>query len=74
MPSFRLRLRLVLQLCLFFVVVPSVARAGHSAAPAQTNPIKRIALHATSLRFIHPVTHKEMFFQSPLPGDLGRLV
>jgi 23S rRNA pseudouridine1911/1915/1917 synthase len=47
---------------------------GDKKYGAQTNPIKRIALHATSLRFLHPVTHKEMRFNSPLPGDFGRLV
>ena len=47
---------------------------GDKKYGAQTNPIKRIALHATSLRFLHPMTHREMRFDSPLPGDLGRLV
>jgi len=47
---------------------------GDKKYGAQTNPIKRIALHATSLRFVHPVTREEMRFDSPLPGDLGRLV
>jgi 23S rRNA pseudouridine1911/1915/1917 synthase len=47
---------------------------GDKKYGAETNPIKRIALHATTLRFIHPVTQKEMRFDSPLPGDLGRLV
>ncbi|HEV3272733.1 MAG TPA: RluA family pseudouridine synthase [Candidatus Methylacidiphilales bacterium] len=47
---------------------------GDKKYGAETNPIKRIALHATSLRFIHPVTRKEMRFDSALPGDLGRLV
>jgi 23S rRNA pseudouridine1911/1915/1917 synthase len=47
---------------------------GDKKYGAETNPIKRIALHATSLRFIHPVTRQEMRFDSPLPGDLGRLV
>jgi 23S rRNA pseudouridine1911/1915/1917 synthase len=47
---------------------------GDKKYGADTNPIKRIALHATSLRFLHPTTHKTMRFDSPLPGDLGRLV
>jgi len=47
---------------------------GDKKYSAQTNPIKRIALHATTLRFLHPATQKEMRFDSPLPGDLGRLV
>jgi 23S rRNA pseudouridine1911/1915/1917 synthase len=47
---------------------------GDKKYGAETNPIRRIALHATSLRFPHPVTREAMSFQSPLPGDLGRLV
>jgi 23S rRNA pseudouridine1911/1915/1917 synthase len=47
---------------------------GDKKYGAQTNPIKRIALHATSLRFLHPATRQEMRFDSPLPGDLGTLV
>jgi 23S rRNA pseudouridine1911/1915/1917 synthase len=47
---------------------------GDKKYGAETNPIKRIALHATSLRFLHPITREEMRFDSPLPGDLGRLV
>lgn len=38
------------------------------------NPIRRLALHASKLRFPHPVTGEEMRFESPLPGDLGTLV
>jgi 23S rRNA pseudouridine1911/1915/1917 synthase len=47
---------------------------GDKKYGAATNPIKRVALHATGLRFVHPVTRKEMVFTSPLPGDLGELV
>ncbi len=47
---------------------------GDKKYGAQTNPIKRIALHASTLRFPHPVTREEIRFDSPLPGDLGRLV
>jgi 23S rRNA pseudouridine1911/1915/1917 synthase len=47
---------------------------GDKKYGAQTNPIKRIALHATSLRFAHPATHKSLRIDSPLPGDLGALV
>jgi 23S rRNA pseudouridine1911/1915/1917 synthase len=46
---------------------------GDKKYGAETNPLKRIALHATALRFIHPVTRHAMSFQSPLPGDLGGL-
>jgi 23S rRNA pseudouridine1911/1915/1917 synthase len=47
---------------------------GDGKYGAETNPIKRLALHASSLRFVHPVTRGKMRFDSPLPGDLGRLV
>jgi len=47
---------------------------GDKKYGAETNPIRRIALHATSLKFPHPVTRETMSFQSPLPGDLGALV
>ncbi len=46
---------------------------GDKKYGAETDPIKRIALHAASLRFTHPITRKPMRFESPLPGDLGRL-
>lgn len=47
---------------------------GDKKYGAQTNPIRRVALHAASLRFTHPTTRKEMRFDSPLPGELGELV
>ena len=47
---------------------------GDKKYNAATNPIRRIALHASTLRFPHPVTKEEMRFDSPLPGDLGNLV
>lgn len=47
---------------------------GDKRYGAQTDPIKRVALHACALRFSHPVTKKEMQFISPLPGDFGRLM
>jgi 23S rRNA pseudouridine1911/1915/1917 synthase len=48
--------------------------AGDGRYGAATNPIRRVALHASRLRFPHPVTREEMRFESALPGDLGRLV
>ena len=33
----------------------------------------RQALHARTLGFLHPRTHEEMFFESPLPEDLTEL-
>ncbi len=34
----------------------------------------RQALHARTLGFVHPTTHQEMFFESPLPEDLEKLL
>ncbi|NCI45917.1 RluA family pseudouridine synthase [Sediminibacterium soli] len=34
----------------------------------------RCALHAQTLGFIHPVTKKEMLFESPLPADMAMVI
>ena len=34
----------------------------------------RCALHARTLGFKHPVTGKEVFFESPLPGDMSAVI
>lgn len=34
----------------------------------------RQALHAKTLGFVHPVSQKEMFFDSPLPDDMQQLI
>jgi 23S rRNA pseudouridine1911/1915/1917 synthase len=34
----------------------------------------RCALHARTLGFIHPVTNKEMMFESPLPEDMQQVI
>ena len=47
---------------------------GDTKYGAKTNPAKRLGLHAWTLRFPHPVTHKELHFESPLPTELARLV
>jgi 23S rRNA pseudouridine1911/1915/1917 synthase len=44
---------------------------GDGRYGARTNPIRRLALHASKLSFSHPVTREKMHFESPLPGDLG---
>lgn len=41
--------------------------AGDKKYGARTNPLGRIALHAGKIAFVHPVTGKEMSFESPLP-------
>jgi 23S rRNA pseudouridine1911/1915/1917 synthase len=35
--------------------------------------MKRQALHAAHIRFVHPVTHQDMVFSSPLPDDMAGL-
>jgi 23S rRNA pseudouridine1911/1915/1917 synthase len=47
---------------------------GDEKYGAKSNPAKRLGLHACALRFSHPVTRKELRFQSPLPKELARLV
>jgi len=47
---------------------------GDKKYGAQTNPSKRVALHACSLRFPHPTTQKPLRFESPLPGEMGSLL
>lgn len=41
--------------------------AGDRRYGAQTSPIHRLALHAQTLRFVHPVTRKQMSFSTPIP-------
>ncbi len=41
---------------------------------AKTSPIHRLALHAQTLRFIHPITRKEMNFTTPIPTSFDTMV
>ena len=34
----------------------------------------RVALHAATLGFTHPKTNNELFFETPLPGDMQQLI
>ncbi len=47
---------------------------GDKKYAAKTDPAKRLALHASYLRFLHPETGEELRFTSPLPKALARLV
>ncbi|MDE5941565.1 MAG: RluA family pseudouridine synthase [Muribaculaceae bacterium] len=52
---------------------------GHSIAGdrrygAKTSPIHRLALHARTLEFIHPVTRKLMSFSTPVPAAFLSMV
>lgn len=42
--------------------------SGDKKYGASTSPIHRLCLHAQTLRFIHPITHKEMNFSTPIPA------
>ena len=47
---------------------------GDKKYGATGNPIARLALHASVLAFIHPVTREKMRFESPLPTKFRRLI
>ena len=40
---------------------------------ASKSPIHRLALHAMTLRFVHPITRKEMNFTTPIPPNFAKL-
>jgi 23S rRNA pseudouridine1911/1915/1917 synthase len=47
---------------------------GDEKYGAKSDPAGRLGLHSCMLLFTHPVTHKEMRFESPLPKELAALV
>lgn len=47
--------------------------AGDRKYGAKTSPVNRLALHARTLRFAHPVTKKDMNFESPVPREFIRV-
>lgn len=48
--------------------------AGDKKYGAQTDPLKRLGLHAGLLAFIHPVTGKRHSIQSPLPTVFYKVI
>lgn len=48
--------------------------SGDRRYGAGTSPIHRLALHAQTLRFVHPVTRKEMKFTTPIPAGFLSMV
>ena len=48
--------------------------AGDRKYGAKTSPIHRLALHARTLSFVHPVTGKLMNFSTPIPSSFQRCV
>jgi 23S rRNA pseudouridine1911/1915/1917 synthase len=47
--------------------------AGDKKYGAATDPLRRLALHAAILEFIHPVTGACMHFETPVPAMFDRL-
>ena len=47
--------------------------SGDRKYGASASPIHRLALHAQTLRFIHPTTQKEMSFSTPIPSSFASL-
>lgn len=48
--------------------------AGDRKYGASTSHIHRLALHAMTLRFAHPITRKDMNFSTPIPGPFNKMV
>ena len=48
--------------------------SGDRRYGAKPSPIQRLALHALTLRFVHPVTRKDMNFSSAVPQAFSKLV
>lgn len=48
--------------------------AGDRKYGAHTSPIHRLALHAMTLRFAHPVTRADMNFSTPVPAPFAKMV
>ena len=48
--------------------------AGDRKYGAAHSPINRLALHAQTLRFVHPITKREMNFTTPIPLRFRNLV
>lgn len=47
---------------------------GDKKYGAHSNPIKRLALHAHLLAFKHPISHKKLRLESPVPEDFFKLI
>ncbi len=48
--------------------------SGDRKYGAHTSPIHRLALHAQSLRFVHPTTRRDMRFETPVPQAFASMV
>jgi 23S rRNA pseudouridine1911/1915/1917 synthase len=47
--------------------------AGDRKYGAATNPLGRVALHAGTITFVHPVSGETLSFGTPLPYKFGAL-
>lgn len=45
---------------------------GDKKYGANTNPLKRVCLHAQAITFTHPTTHREMTFSCPIPREFSK--
>lgn len=48
--------------------------AGDRKYGASSSPIHRLCLHARTLRFAHPITRKDMNFETPIPANFAKIV
>ena len=48
--------------------------SGDRRYGAGSSPIHRMALHAQTLRFVHPITRKDMNFSTPIPASFQKMV
>lgn len=48
--------------------------AGDRKYGAKSSPIHRLALHARTLQFVHPISRKLMTFESPIPARFRSLL
>ncbi len=48
--------------------------AGDRRYGAHTSPIHRLALHAGTLRFVHPMSRRDMNFSTPIPAAFLKMV
>lgn len=47
---------------------------GDKKYGATKSPLHRLALHARTLRFAHPITHKDMNFETPVPPKFEQAI
>lgn len=48
--------------------------AGDRRYGSKSSPLHRLCLHAETLRFVHPVTRRDMNFSCPIPAGFRKLV